>query len=199
MSGHTPTYASHRRNRVKLVEAHNRAGLFKERTLDLIRGGASVQDPAFVYAFTAAKEACADLNNQLRSAARIASVEQKIRDIQSKVEEQTSIQQILNTNRRYIAPDFIRGLDKTEDDNTDNIDRLEDAVGPNIEHENQTWFGEDDEALLTQWMLTTHPPTSKYLQLQDLCVPTTIPTDMNQMQPQPISKNENPPTPHTDV
>ncbi|AAG27220.1 unknown [Cercopithecine alphaherpesvirus 9] len=158
MSGTTQLSIANRRTRVHLLEAHHRANLYKQRTTDLIRGGSTTSDPHFVHAFTTAKDACAELNRNIRSVARVTAVEQKIAKIQERVKEQTTIRKLLNANRRYLAPNFVERLENIEDDNCEGIDKLEDAVGGDTPLDHQEgWLCEDDEALLTQWMLTTSP------------------------------------------
>ncbi|QYL35239.1 tegument protein UL14 [Equid alphaherpesvirus 4] len=156
-----------RRRRLQLEEAYQREMIFKMRTLDLVREGVDKRNPAFVRAFTSAKEASLDLNRYMQAHSRVGRVEQNARALAQRVEAQAAVGEILDRHRRFLHKDFIDKFDSLEDSLVEREERLGDVLsdincdgGSGEAGESEEWLGHEDEALLMRWMLEEAPRVS---------------------------------------
>ncbi|QPI70158.1 tegument protein UL14 [Equid herpesvirus 6] len=158
---------SARRQRLQLEEAYAREAIFKAHTLDLLRGGVDRRNPAFVRAFTSAKQASAELDRYLHANSRVELVAQKARTLAQRVEAQAAVGELLDRHRRFLQPDFIAKFDAAEDDLAEKEDQLTDALvaldlddACDEDAAERGWLNPGDEALLTRWMLGAAPRVS---------------------------------------
>ncbi|AIL02965.1 tegument protein UL14 [Equid alphaherpesvirus 3] len=155
---------SARRQRLQLEEAYQREAIFKAHALDLLREGVDRRNPAFVRAFTSAKQASAELDRYLHANSRVELVEQKARTLAQRVEAQAAVRELFDRHRRFLHPDFVAKFDSVEDDLAEKEDRLTDALSAldlddacDESADEREWLNSGDEALLTRWMLGEAP------------------------------------------
>ncbi|AII81222.1 ORF48 [Equid alphaherpesvirus 1] len=175
--------ARSRRQRLQLEEAYQREMIFKMHTLDLVREGVNKRSPAFVRAFTSAKEASLDLDRYMQAHSRVGRVEQNARALAQRVEAQAAVGEILDRHRRFLHPDFIDNFDSREDSIVEREERLGDVLsdincdgGGGEVGDPQEWLGHEDEALLMRWMLEEAPRVSTRIAVDPHSPRSTCPT-----------------------
>ncbi|UJO49842.1 UL14 [anatid alphaherpesvirus 1] len=147
-----------RQRRLRLAEAHKREEVYKARALDLLRVGVDKNSAVFVDTFTSAKAAHEAYCAQLRSNMRVEQVKQKVRTVQTKIEEQLAIKDALEAHRRFLSPGLIDRLDDEEDKlaiKEDLLTEVAERCLPGPENtigglSGNEWLDEDDEALLAK-------------------------------------------------
>ncbi|ARD71334.1 tegument protein UL14 [Columbid alphaherpesvirus 1] len=149
--------ALQRQRRQALAECRLRESIYKERMFELLADGAAMDEPDFVEAFTSARNAHLDYKSQLASNMQVDATERKARTIKNRIEEQAARKLILDTYRRYQDPALAERLEREEDDIFEKEANLEEAAESckplNGRGEPSEWLDEEDEALLTKWML----------------------------------------------
>ncbi|QPO25147.1 tegument protein UL14 [Bovine alphaherpesvirus 2] len=147
--------------RRKLAETHLRASVYKDQTLRLHRGGASVRDPRFMHAFMAAKAAHLELEARLNACARVEVMRQHALRVKIRVEEQEARRGFLAAHRRFLDPSLVERIDAEDDLLVEQEDRLEEvaeiADSRSSLDPSEGWMSPSDNDLLVMWQLSETP------------------------------------------
>uniref|UniRef100_A0AAU0K7C5 UL14-like protein n=1 Tax=Anatid alphaherpesvirus 2 TaxID=3080522 RepID=A0AAU0K7C5_9ALPH len=156
-----------RKRRQELAECRVRENVYREMVLDMLAEGVDTDGPEFVDAFTSARNAHRDYKAKLASKMRVEATERKALAIKNRIEEQTARKAIVDAYRRYLDPRLKSGLDDSEDDILEKEGLLEEAADScacpaDGGYTDGEWLDEEDEALLTKWLVlrAERPPVA---------------------------------------